>query len=294
MNALKDAANIDKLRKDINFFAQLNLGLMLTAVGIACFKTPNHFAFGGTSGLSILLADVFPRFNVGGFMWIINIVLVVLGFITLGVKCMGWTIYSSFALSFYVSVCEALWPLSEPITDDTLLELIFAVLLPALGSAIVFDIGASTGGTDIIALILQKHTSLQIGNALMLSDVLIVTAAAVRFGMATGLYCFLGLIGKSLVVDGAIERIHLSKVCTVVTADPQPVLDFIIKEMNRSATVEKAYGAYTHHEMSVIVTVLNRRQAVQLRNYLRANEPQAFITIVNSSEIIGKGFRAVS
>lgn len=292
MNGLKEAFTKQNLMKNLNFFGQLNLGLILTAVGIAWFKTPNHFAFGGTSGLSILLADIFPQMNVGGFMWIINMVLVVLGFLFLGVKCMGWTVYSSFALSFFVSLCEMLFPLSAPITDDTLLELIFAVALPALGSAIVFDIGASTGGTDIVALILKKHTSLEIGNALMLSDVLIVTAAAIRFGMATGLYCFLGLIGKSLVVDGAIERIHLSKVCTVVTANPAPVLDFIINDLHRSATVEKAYGAYTHHELSVLVVVLNRRQAVQLRNYLRANDAHAFITIVNSSEIIGKGFRA--
>lgn len=292
MNGLKEAFTKQNLMKNLNFFGQLNLGLILTAVGIAWFKTPNHFAFGGTSGLSILLADIFPQLNVGSFMWIINLVLVVLGFIFLGVKCMGWTVYSSFALSFFVSLCEMLFPLSAPITNDTLMELIFAVAMPALGSAIVFDIGASTGGTDIVALILKKYTSLEIGNALLLSDILIVVAAAIRFGMATGLYCFLGLIGKSLVVDGAIERIHLSKVCTVVTANPNPVLDFIINDLHRSATVEKAYGAYTHHELSVLVVVLNRRQAVQLRNYLRANDSHAFITIVNSSEIIGKGFRA--
>ena len=117
-------------------------------------------------------------------------------------------------------------------------------------------------------------------------------AAAVRFGMGTGLYCILGLIGKSFVVDGAIENIRLRKVCTIMTANPQPILDFIIHDMNRSATVEKAYGAYTHHELSVLVTVLTRRQALQLRNFLRENDPHSFITIVNSSEIIGKGFRS--
>ena len=170
--------------------------------------------------------------------------------------------------------------------------LVFAVFLPALGAAIVFDIGASTGGTDIVALILAKYTSMEIGKALMVSDILIVLAAAVRFGMGTGLYCILGLIGKSFVVDGAIENIRLRKVCTIMTANPQPILDFIIHDMNRSATVEKAYGAYTHHELSVLVTVLTRRQALQLRNFLRENDPHSFITIVNSSEIIGKGFRS--
>ena len=166
------------------------------------------------------------------------------------------------------------------------------VRISADPGSIVFDIGASTGGTDIVALILAKYTSMEIGKALMASDILIVLAAAWRFGMGTGLYCILGLIGKSFVVDGAIENIRLRKVCTIMTANPQPILDFIIKEMNRSATVEKAYGAYTHHELSVLVTVLTRRQALQLRNFLRENDPHSFITIVNSSEIIGKGFRS--
>ena len=152
MNGLKEAFSRENLLKNLNFFALLNLGLVLTAVGIVYFKNPNHFAFGGTSGLSILLADLFPHINVGGFMWIINLVLVVLGFIFLGIKCMGWTIYSSFALSFFVSCCEWLYPSGVSLSGDAMLDLVFAVFLPALGAAIVFDIGASTGGTDIVAL----------------------------------------------------------------------------------------------------------------------------------------------
>ena len=273
-------------------YGLITVSIWIMVIGIYFLKFPNHFAFGGTSGLSILLADLFPKINVGGFMWIINLALVVLGFIFLGVKCMGWTIYSSFALSFFVSVCEWLYPSNLSMSGDAMLDLVFAVFLPALGAAIVFDIGASTGGTDIVALILAKYTSMEIGKALMVSDILIVLAAAWRFGMGTGLYCILGLMGKSFVVDGAIENIRLRKVCTIMTANPQPILDFIIKDMNRSATVEKAYGAYTHHELSVLVTVLTRRQALQLRNFLREHDPKSFITIVNSSEIIGKGFRS--
>ena len=89
MNSLKSVFSRENMLKNFNFFAQLNLGLVLTAVGIVYFKNPNHFAFGGTSGLSILLADLFPRINTGGFMWIINLILVVLGFAFLGVKCMA-------------------------------------------------------------------------------------------------------------------------------------------------------------------------------------------------------------
>ena len=130
---------------DAEFFFLLNLGLVATAAGIALFKTPNHFAFGGTSGLSIVLATLFPRFNVGAFMWVVNAVLVVLGFIFLGIRSMGWTIYSSFALSFYVSAFEWAVPLRAPLTNDVFLELCYAVILSAVGAAIVFNIGASTG-----------------------------------------------------------------------------------------------------------------------------------------------------
>lgn len=289
----RQAVSPQNLPRNCKFFGLLNAGLFLTALGIQLFKTPNHFAFGGTSGLSIVLADLFPRLPVGGFMWIINAVLVVLGFAFLGVRSMGWTIYSSFALSFFVSLCELVFPMPAPMTNDTFLELCFAVILPAVGSAIVFNIGASTGGTDIVAMILNKYTSLEIGRALLVSDFGIVMAAAVLFGAQTGLYCILGMILKSTVVDSAIESLNLRKVCTVVTKTPEPVRDFIVNVLDRSATEQQASGAYTHADTTVLMTVLTRHQAAMLRNFLHKNDPHAFITIVNSSEIIGKGFRAI-
>lgn len=283
----------ERLPDKLKFFALLNAGLFLTALGIELFKTPNHFAFGGTSGLSIVLAAVFPNLPVSAFMWILNMVLVVLGFVFLGVRSMGWTIYSSIALSFFVSLCELAFPLSAPLTSDVFLELCFAVILPAIGSAIVFNIGASTGGTDIVAMILSKYTSLEVGRALMLSDLGIVLAAAIVFGPQVGLYSILGMILKSTVVDSAIESLNLRKVCTVVTRNPGPARDFIVEVLKRSATEQNATGAYTREPAWVLMTVLTRHQAALLRDFLRKNDPHAFITIVNSSEIIGKGFRAI-
>ena len=283
----------ERLPDKLKFFALLNAGLFLTALGIELFKTPNHFAFGGTSGLSIVLAAVFPNLPVSAFMWILNMALVVLGFVFLGVRSMGWTIYSSIALSFFVSLCELAFPLSAPLTSDVFLELCFAVILPAIGSAIVFNIGASTGGTDIVALIPSKYTSLEVGRALMLSDLGIVLAAAIVFGPQVGLYSILGMILKSTVVDSAIESLNLRKVCTVVTRNPGPARDFIVEVLKRSATEQNATGAYTREPAWVLMTVLTRHQAALLRDFLRKNDPHAFITIVNSSEIIGKGFRAI-
>lgn len=275
------------------WFCQLNAGLFLTALGVHFFKTPNHFAFGGTSGISIVLAAVFPQGNVGGFLFLVNTVLVVLGLVFLGPRTMGNTIYSSYALSFFVSLCEAVYPMPAPFTSDTLLELCFAVLLPAVGSALVFNLGASTGGTDILAMILTKHTSLEIGRALLVSDIAIVVAGGLCFGMSTFLYCVLGLFAKAFMVDGMIENINLRKQVTIVTAKPEEIKRFILEQLHRSATVHNAYGAFTHREVEVLTTVLTRRQTVLLRNFIRKTDPKAFITIVNSSEVIGKGFRSV-
>lgn len=280
-------------KDNLMFFIILNLGLIFTAVGIAIFKTPNHFAFGGTSGLSIILSTLFPKWNVGAFMWIVNAALVVLGFFFLGIRSMGWTVYSSFALSFYVSACEAIYPLSSPLTHDVFLELCFAVILPAVGAAMVFNVGASTGGTDIVAMILHKYTSLEIGRDLLVSDLGIVLIAAYLYGAQTGLYCILGMILKCTVVDSAIESLNLRKVCTIISKYPEQVEEFIINDLHRSATEQKAFGIYTKKEQKVMMTVLTRSETNRLRIHLRQIDPHAFITIVNSSEIIGKGFRSI-
>lgn len=276
------------------FFLMLNAGLILTAASIVFFKTPNHFAFGGTSGVSVVLSTLFPTLPVGAFMWILNIVLVVLGYVFLDRKTIAWSVFASFALSAYVSLFEWIYPSTQSLTGDMWLDLCMAVLLPALGSAIVFDIGASTGGTDILAMILKKRTTLEIGRALMLVDVGIVCAAAVLYGPRVGLYCVLGLFAKTLVVDMAIENIHLRKVCTVISKKPVEVEGFIVRELSRTATISRGYGAFSGEPVTMIMSVLSRREAVKLRRYVREIDPGAFITIVNSSEIVGKGFRGVN
>ena len=282
-------------------FLLMNLGLLIVAVGVHFFKTPNHFAIGGTTGVSIILSSFFPQLNVGTFMFIINALLIVVGLIFLGKNFTVGTIYSSLALSLFIWVLEVLIPVTKPLTDDKFLELCFAVILPAVGSGIVFNLGASTGGTDIVAMILSKHTSLEIGKALLVSDFVITiaagltysTAAGLSYDVPTALYCVLGLMMKALLLDNVIESINIRKLVTIVSKESKAIEAFIIGELHRGATISQACGGYTGECKEVITTVLNRRQAVALRNYIRTVDKNAFITIVNSSETVGKGFRAV-
>lgn len=268
----------------------LNIGLILSAAGIHFFKNPNHFAIGGTSGLAILLNAIFPTVDLGMFMFITNGALVVVGFLFLGKDFGFWTIYSSFAMSAYVWLLGKMMPVTVSLSGDLLLDLMWAIILPAAGSAIVFNMGASTGGTDIVAMILSKHTSIEIGKALLISDFAITAAAGYVFGVKTALYCILALIIKGFALDSLIDGLNTRKQITIISSHSDEVKEFIIKNLHRGATVYKAKGAYTGHDEEIIMTVLSRRQALMLRNYIRTVDPRAFMSSINSSETLGKGF----
>lgn len=270
-------------------YGMITGSILVMVVGVYFFKFPNHFAFGGVTGFSTVISEM-TRWSASQFTFIVNMLLLVLGFIFLGRSFGVRTVYASILMSVALSAMEYLFPMSRPLTDEPLLELVFAIFLPGAGSAILFNIGASSGGTDIIAMILRKYTSWNIGTVLFLVDVAAVVLAFFVFGPATGLFSTLGLMAKSLVIDGVIENINQCKCFNIVCDNPDPICEFIIHKLNRSATVYKAEGAFTHHEKTVIMTTMRRGQAVRLRNYIRSAEPTAFMLITNSSEIIGKGF----
>lgn len=281
------------MQKKIRDFLLLNAGLFIVSAGIAFFKSPNNFATGGVSGIGIIASHFFPQINLGVYILIINLIFELLGWIFMGKVFALKTLYSTFAISFYVWLLTTIYPMPAPFTQDTMLELIFAIILPAIGSAIVFNLNSSTGGTDILAKILSKYSSIDIGKSLFLSDVAIVVTAGFVFGIRTGLYCVLGLIMKGTLVDLVIDGLRIRKVVTIISCKHKEILSYIMTTVHRGATVYKAYGAYTNKEEDAITTVLSRRQAVILRNYIRSVDPDAFITITNSSEIIGKGFVSI-
>lgn len=257
------------------------------------FKFPNHFTFGGVSGFSVLLSGLFGG-TANTYAFVINIVLLIIGFIVLGKSFGIKSVYVSLLYSAELEVVQYLFPFEGPLTDQPLLELVFTFVLAAACSAVLFNMDASSGGTDIIALILKKYTSIQIGKALLITDFCVVILSFWVYGATIGLFSMSGFLAKSFFVDTVIESLNLCKYFTIVSANPQPICDFIHKELNHSATVYHAEGAYSHKEKTVILTVVNRRQAVKLRNFVREKDAQAFMMITNSSEIIGNGFQGVN
>lgn len=278
----------------IKEYAMITLGTVIMVLGIYFFKFPNNFSTGGVTGIAVILARYFPEVSRADFVMAINVALLVLGFAVFGRNFGGKTVYVSLLMSGLTWVLERAVPLSAPMTTQPLVELIFAVALPALGSAILFNLDASSGGTDIVAMVLRKYTSLDIGKALMCSDMVITLMACVAFGMETGLFSILGLVMKSLLVDMVLENINTHKYFHIITTKPEEIEQYITHTLKRGATELHGEGAYTHEGRTVVLTVMKRHEAVLLRKYVKQVDPTAFVLIINTGEIVGKGFRGVN
>lgn len=283
-----------QLGKVIREYALLTLGTVVMVLGIYFFKFPNNFSTGGVTGLAVVLSKYLPSVSRADIVLVINVALLGLGYAVFGKGFAGKTVYVSLLMSGLTWVLERVVPMSAPMTSQPLLELIFAVALPAVGSAVLFNMDASSGGTDIVAMVLRKYTSLDIGKALMCSDLIITLMACVAFGMETGLFSILGLLMKSLLVDMVLENINTHKYFHIITTKPKEIEDYITGTLKRGATELHGEGAYTHEGRTVLLTVMKRHEAVLLRRYVKQIDPHAFVLIINTGEIVGKGFRGVN
>lgn len=279
-----------RVKTALKEFPLLTLGTVLSAVGIYFFKFPNNFSTGGVTGMAILLSVIFPNVSSSAFASVLNIAFLILGFIVLNKGFGARTIYCSLLFSGLLSGLEWLFPMTAPLTDQPMLELFFAVILPALGAGILFNMQGSTGGTDILAMILKKYTHMDIGQALLYVDVIIAGSTLFLVNIRTGLFSLLGLLLKSVLVDTVIESINRKKSVILVTTFPEEIASFITHDLARSATIWEAKGAYTHETRWVVMSALSRSQAVILRRRLKEIDPHGFMLITNSSEIFGKGF----
>ena len=278
-----------------NFFRRVGLmllGCVLMAVGIYFFKIPNGFSTGGISGIGTILGKITP---ISTATWIsgLNVILLIVCLAVLGKEAFLKTVFCSITYSAFMQVFEVVIPIKEPLTDQPFLELVVGILLSAIGTAIIFNVDGSTGGTDVIALIIKKYSSLDVGKALLVTDFLIAASTYFVFGLAACLYSLLGLFAKAFLIDGVIESFNSCKYFLIITKKPDEIKDYILKTLDHSASYETAHGAYTNDTQTIIHTVCKRFEGVKLRRAVRLIDPDAFMIVTTTSEIIGRGFRSV-
>lgn len=273
-------------------FLMMNLGCVLLAAGVYFFKIPNGFTTGGVSGMGTILGKITP-ISPAAWIWILNIGLLVLGFLFLGRQTGIKTVYCSMLYSALTYAWEKVVPVTEPLTDQPFLELAYAMLLTSIGAAIIFNCDASSGGTDIAALILKKFMKMDVGKALLIVDFIVAASAFVVFDIETGLYSLMGLFAKAFIVDGVIESFNTCKYFIVITSKREEISSYIMENLHHGVTVNSVVGEFTKEEKTMIHTVCKRMEAIKLRNRVRQIDPNSFIIITTSSEIIGRGFRGV-
>lgn len=271
----------------------ITISIFIMAVGVYFFKFPNNFCFGGVTGAAVVFAEITPL-SASAFSFIVNMALLVLGFLFLGKNFAIKTTYATVLLSTLLLLFEHVHPLEHPLSNEPMLELVFAITLPAIASALLFYEGASSGGTDVIAMIVKKYTQVEdIGIALFITDLIMIIIACFVFDIKTALYSFVGLTLKSFLIDAIIENIMLRKSVMITCNDKDLICHFITEELNKSATIVNATGAYTNEQRYLIFTTLTRHQAAAVRTFIHENHLKAFISMSSTSEVFGKGFTSI-
>lgn len=271
-------------------FFLLTLGAFMDAAGFYFFLAPNDIAAGGINGLALVINTFFPTIPLGGIILGLSILLLITGFILVGSVFGLKTIYCSIIIPVMIWIMEKTVPLHNPLSNDTLLQLIFGVLISGIGLAILFNRNASSGGTDIAARILHKFSHINMGKSLLIIDFFITIAAAFTFGISKGMYAVLGVILYAFVIDYVIDGLKISRHVSIITVQSELVKRYIVEELQRGATLYSARGAYTDQEREIIVTIVNRREFIRLRSYIHEIDPHAFISIQNAHEVLGEGF----
>lgn len=268
----------------------ISFGVLIVVLGMYFFLIPTNLAVGGVTGLGIVINHIFPKVHLGAIMIVLNIILFIVAFVLIGPEFGGYTVYSSFAISGLIYILEILIPLHGPLVDDLMLNLIFGILIQGVGMALVFNQGTSTGGTDIVAKVINKFFHLEIGKSLFLADFLIVLSAIYVFGIELGLYALLGIVINSAVIDNLITGFNTKIKVTIISKKEKQICKYITEKLDRGVTLFYGSGGFSNKDMRIINTVVSRREYIRIKDYVKEIDPQAFIWVNIVHEVLGEGF----
>lgn len=277
-------------KNNLKDYLIIYLGVLTVAVGTSVFLIPSNLAVGGITGLAIVVNHLIPQIPIGLFLIVMNIVLLALGFWLIGSKFGVKTIFASLALSSTIWLIETSFPLQQPIVDNLLLNLFYGILTIGIGLAIIFYHNASTGGTDILAKIINKYQQIEIGKSLLVADFLVTISAGITFGVELGLYALLGVIMNSFIIDYIIAGFNLKIKLTIITSNPEEIRNYINNNIQRGATIYRAEGAFTGENKDVLITAMNRREFLALKSYIAKVDEDAFVMVSKVKEVFGEGF----
>lgn len=285
----------DKLfsKRGLKSYSLILVGSFILAAGFVLFITPYKIVPGGVYGISIVLHHLLGT-PVGLVALAFDIPLTIIGIKVLGPRFGIKTVVGFVFTALFVDGLTYFYGTEPLVEGDALLSSIFGGLFIGVGLGLIFKSRATSGGTDIVAMMISKYTKMPVGRLLIMVDSVIVLVGLAAFqDWKIPLYSLIVIFIAGKVLDTILEGIDYDKVLFIISDKTDEIREKIIVDLNRSGTILKGEGLYNQNDRSVVFTVVNRRETVMLQDYINSIDPNAFVTVMNANEILGNGFKSL-
>ena len=262
----------------------LTAAVAVIAAAVYFFLVPSHTSVSSISGLGIVLSNFVPL-PLSAITMILNVVLLLIGFLTCGREFGVKTVYTSILLPFFIGVLERVFPNIGSLTDSQELDVLCYILVVSVGLSILFNRNASSGGLDIVAKIMNKYLHMDLGRAMSLSGMCVALSAALVYDKKTVVLSVLGTYFNGLVLDHFIFDHNIKRRVCIITKKEEALRHFIIHDLHSGATVYESYGAYNLEKRREIITIVDKSEYQKLMNFMNREDPQAFITVYTVSDM---------
>lgn len=268
-------------------FIIITFGMMLVAAAVYFFMVPSKIVVGSISGLALVISQL-TGIQLSILTFILNVVLLVIGFIFIGKEFGAKTVYTSMLLPVFLWIYERIVPVVHSVTGNPVYDLITYVLLVALGQALLFHVNASSGGLDIVAKIINKFTHMEIGKAVTAAGMVTAATSLLVYDFSTFVVSILGTYANGIAVDYFIDGFNKRKRVCILSDDYQEIQKYIMNELGRGVTLYEARGAYDGKTRTELITILAQQEYKLLLNYLHTSQKQVFVTVSTVNEVIGQ------
>lgn len=272
------------VQKNIREFAIISVGTAIVAAAVFFFMLPSHVSVGSGAALAMVLSNFIPL-SVSTITLIMNVGLLIIGFILIGPEFGAKTVYCSILMPVIMGVFEKIFPNFQSITQDPLLDVICYILVVGIGLAILFSRNASSGGLDIVAKIMNKYLKMDLGQAMSASGIVVALSSALCYDSKTVVLSLLGTYFGGLVVDHFIFGINIKRRVCVISNQLEPIVNYVLHELHSGATLNEIIGAYDRTPKMEMVTIVDKNEYKRLMDYVRDIDPKAFVTVYSVSDM---------
>ena len=262
----------------------LTTAVAIIAAAVYFFLLPSHASVSSISGLGIVLSNFIPL-PLSAITMILNVMLLIIGFFTCGREFGAKTVYTSVMLPLFLSLFEKTFPDIGSLTDSQELDVLCYILVVSIGLSILFNRNASSGGLDIVAKIMNKYLHMDLGQAMSLSGMCVALSAALVYDKKTVVLSILGTYFNGIILDHFIFSHNVKRRVCIITKKEEALRRFIVEDLHSGATIYKAIGAYNMEKHNEIITIVDKSEYQKLMNYISREDPLAFITIYNVSDM---------